>query len=143
MENWNHDFKQIAICYNDCMIQIKTDQPLLSFLEEKGNGSIALSKHIHEQYKTMFQKPLDISQDSLAIEILIHVYMEQLTKTKTTIAKILPKKIASSFIKCMEKLHQHTQIIDCGEKEVDSNRIVFDTLAPYHKIIYGILRDKA
>lgn len=39
----------------------------------------------------------------------------------------------------MEEIKAHTGIIDCGEKSVDSNRVVWDNLEPLHGIIYGVM----
>jgi len=51
---------------------------------------------------------LEIGRDSMAVEILIHVYVDKLLKK-------------------------------VGEREVDSNRIVFDELVPFKGVIFRLL----
>ena len=40
-------------------------------------------------------------------------------------------------------LREKRQRFRCGETEVDSNRWIWDKLAPYKSIIYGALGDRA
>ena len=73
---------------------------------------------------------LNISDKSLTIEIIGHVYIETLQIPLKEIPRI--PKIAPIIVKKRIKLFDHTDIIDC--KEVDSNRCV-DKLAVLYDTI--------
>ncbi len=135
-------FHGISIQYNNRIVRIRTDRQLLDFLDLKGNGSLELADHIHRFYRDKWDKELEISRESLAVEILIHVYcdlvFDRIDRIVDKIGKpgrLLKDKMA--FLK------RATEVIDCGERAVDSNRIVFDQLAPFRQLLFRILGDKA
>lgn len=76
---------------------------------------------------------LNISDKSLTIEIIGHVYIGNFADILKEIPHI--PKIAPIVIKKAYKITDHTDIIDCGEKEVDSNRWVWDKLAVLYDTI--------
>lgn len=76
---------------------------------------------------------LNISDKSLTIEIIGHVYIGNFADILKEIPRI--PKIAPIVIKKAYKITDHTDIIDCGEKEVDSNRWVWDKLAVLYDTI--------
>ena len=43
----------------------------------------------------------------------------------------------------MEQIHTHTEIIDCGESDIDNNRWIWNGLTVFKKIIYTALGDHA
>ena len=135
-------FHGISIQYNNRIVRINTDRNLLDFLDQKGNGSLELADHIHCFYQDKWGKPLEISRESLAVEILIHVYCDLVFDRIDRIVEKIGKpgrlqKDKLAFLK------RATEVIDCGERAVDSNRIVFDQLAPFRQLLFLILGDKA
>ena len=136
-------FENITIKYSPGMVQITCDDELKDYLDEKGNGALELSGYILEEYEKCQGKPLNITQDSLAIEILAHTYIDSFSRAISKAKTILPDVLEPSVEKLMENIRRHTGIIDCGEKQTDNNRWIWDMLTPYKGLIYGILGDRA
>ena len=139
MSEWKNDFQNISICYTEHWARIKTDRHLLDYLSQAGNGSLALGEHIRKTYKQLLGKELKISKESLSVEILVHTYLEVFARDVEKISGILPDKIGQMLKDLMKSIEGHTEIIDCGELEVDTNRHIFDSLVPYSKAIYLFL----
>lgn len=137
--DWNSNFHGISIRYKKQLVQIKTDKYLLDFLGEKGNGSLKLSEYILEQYKSTFGYTLEISKESLSIEILVHAYLDVLSKGIEMMSKVVSPEVLNDLILFMKKIEEHTEIIDSGEKQVDTNRHIFDSLVPFKAGIYLVL----
>ena len=80
-------------------------------------------------------------RDSLAVEILIHAYMDTISEKLEENAEQseIPVTVKRLLEKLCGKVQRHTDVIDCGEKEVDSNRLVFDGLSMFHESIYRLL----
>lgn len=139
MLDWNTDYHGISINYDGQFVHILTDTQLLKFLGRFGNDSLKLAKHLRETHQTLFGRELRISEESLSVEILIHAYLDVLLRGVGELGKLLPQKALKDLVACMEQLEGKTKIIDCGEKEVDSNRHVFDSLVPYRQFLYMVL----
>ena len=73
----------------------------------------------------------------------MHAYCDALLLRVAALAEKLPGQLGTRLKQAVGQLQQHTDIIDMGEKSVDSNRWLFDDLAPFYSVICGILGDKA
>ncbi|WMJ88271.1 hypothetical protein [Anaerocolumna sp. MB42-C2] len=138
MEMWNKDFSNISIQYEDSVVRIKADDMLMNFLELPSHGSYFLSQHILNTYETIFEKPLKISNHSLAIEIIAHVFVDTILENISDFSDSISHDKLKPVIDTLEHLREHTKIIDCGESSVDNNRFIWDSLVPFHTIIYGM-----
>ena len=143
MEEWNKEFHSVSVRFKEHLIQVKTDQVLMDFLAEEGRGAVELAAWIRSQYEMQLRMSLDISEDSLSIEILIHAYMDRFSRHVEKFTEIFGKTLGNPLAALCRKVEYHTEIIDCGEKSVDSNRWVFDALVPFHGILYGMLGKNA
>lgn len=132
-------FHGITISLQEHWANIDTDKKLMDFLSQPGNGSVELAEYILKRYRELFQKPLDISEASLAVEILVHSYIDVLSQNTAAIQKLLPEHIAGPILHFANAVHERTAVINCGERAVDSNRFVFDGLAPFHSLIFSAL----
>ena len=99
-----------------------------NYLEEPGNGAVELSAHILKEHKKRQKSELKISKDSLAIEILAHTYADIFSETVSSAELHLPAALSKAVLKLMKQVHAHTEIIDCGESDVDNNRWIWDGL---------------
>lgn len=134
MNEWNTDFYNVSILCTDKFVRIKNDKSLVDFLNDpKTEGASLISEYAHELYEKEMGKPLKITKDSLAIEILGHVYADKFAKVAEKLGIKQLKVVAA-------KIKEHTDIIDCGERDVDSNRVVWDDLekAGLKRVIYRI-----
>jgi len=108
------------------VIRIKNDSNLKSLT------FYHVAEACKKEYKNIHGKNIDIRTNSFALEIAGHVFPDDLF---SAIKKIpyLPKFI-KDFIN--NNILVHTDVIDCGEASVDSNRIVWDWLTgeAYEKI---------
>lgn len=136
-------FNNIRIDLQKHWARITTDKNLMDYLTQPGNGSVELADYILQRYRDFFHEPLEIAEMSLAVEILIHAYVDQITKSAGEFQKALPEHVSKAVLNFAEKIHERTAIIDCGEKSVDNNRFVFDGLAPFHSLIFTVLKKLA
>ena len=132
-------FHDISIRFSDKWARIICDDYLFNFLNKsKGNSALELADYILVRYQELACCPLDIRKDSLAIEILFHVYMDLLSTiflmSKASIPKELYKKLEEKF----KEIKRHMDVIDCGELSVDDNRHIWDSLEKYRKYIYKL-----
>ena len=115
----------------------------MKYLARPGNDSLILSNYILGTYYDMFHKILQISLHSLAVEILIHAYMDKLCICITN-SETIPFEGLDKLLKQLcQMIGSRTEVIDCGEKELDHNRFVFDGLEKFHGVIYKLLGDRA
>lgn len=140
---WNMDFHEISINYTEKLIQIKEDDKLERYLNQDGNGSLELAEYVKKTYQKVFGKKLQITKESLSVEILIHTYINVFSKNLEEIVKLLPDHQEEKLIACLKKIEDRAGVIDCGEKSIDSNRVIFDSLAPFRGMLYMLLGKKA
>ena len=81
-------------------------------IKNSPNNAIAIALHEKEFYKNVFGESIEISDMSLAVEILGHAYPDALAR-----------KFNVKFVS------RRTEIIDSGTKSVDRNRGVWDKLS--------------
>lgn len=136
-------YKNITIDYDDMAVHVHDDQFLRDFLAQPENGSVELTTAIKAQYHQLFNKELAIDDDSLAIEILGHVYASKLFDLIDKASDILPESIKETAQGVVDKMQTYTDVIDIGEAAVDGNRKVWDALVPAKKIIYKLIGDNA
>ena len=99
---------------------------------EGKKDALVLSEYILREYKKLYGRELKISRDSMAVEILIHVYVDKVLKRIEAKEHAREQEgIHRKLAQICEGLQVHTGIIDCGEKEVDSNRIIFDATGTF------------
>ncbi|SFB44327.1 hypothetical protein [Clostridium frigidicarnis] len=97
------------------IVRINNDDSLKSYLSEAHKGSLNVSKMVKLTYYKTYSENIDITDLSMAVEILGHVYPDK-------IAKYLPLGLG-------DKILVHTSVIDIGERSIDSNRWVWDSIA--------------
>lgn len=136
-------FHGITISFQEHWANITTDKRLMDFLSLPGNGSVELAGYVLKRYRELFRKPLEISEPSLAVEILVHAYLDRFSQNTPSIRKVLPEPVSGPILRIADKMHERTEIINCGERSVDNNRFVFDGLAPFHPLIFAALGNLA
>ena len=84
-------------------------------------------------YYKLFNKNLEVSDASMAVEIWGHVYTDKFANAvKSAVSLKLIDKLA-------EKVVERCEIIDIGERSHDYNRFVWDGLASVKSIIAKFL----
>ena len=139
MENtWRTEFHDISVCYTEQLVQIKTDEKLLAFLKKPRRDATALSEYMKKTYEEIFGKELKISVESMAIELLIHLYADEFVHGIEYFGKFLPLYLQAESETYMQKMERRTEVIDSGEAEIDPDRKFFDRLVPYRDVLYTI-----
>ena len=139
MENtWRTEFHDISVCYTEQLVQIKTDEKLLAFLKKPRRDATALSEYMKKTYEEIFGKELKISVESMAIELLIHLYADEFVHGIEYFGKFLPLYLQAELETYMQKMERRTEVIDSGEAEIDPDRKFFDRLVPYRDVLYTI-----
>lgn len=108
--------ENISIWSDPKIIHISNDFYLKDYIFQ---AQIANTKSVTEVSKELYLKNystnINISNTSMEVEILGHIYPDE-------IANYLPDSL-------QKLIQQHTSIIDSGEKSVDSNRWIWDSIA--------------
>lgn len=110
----------------DRVVRVLTTPRLIEGLQAEGNPALDLAEELRALYAARFGRPLDITAESLASEIDIHVRANVFFRRALKRSGRLPAKPLKGLLK---KMLVHTDVIDCGEKAVDNNRFVFDILS--------------
>lgn len=140
---WDEEFHHISISSTEKMVHIQTDTHLMDFLALPKNGSLQLADYILEHYKTLYKEPLEINRYSLAIEILAHAYIDQFSKVLISLSENIKLPVIKNALTLLHNIQSKTEIIDCGELSIDSNRHIWDSLVPYHTAIFALLGKRA
>ncbi|RBQ03289.1 hypothetical protein [Pedobacter miscanthi] len=115
---------KISVALEPKLIRVYSNAALWKYLDGMANSRFELIVNtIKADYEKEFDKPLDISTNSLIVEILVHVYCDYLGLSFNRIVRV---KWIQNLV---EKLLKRAEVVDCGEKSVDSNRWVWDLLA--------------
>lgn len=121
MKHPNFTFHDIEISIEPRIVRVESADALKTFLKGRGmKAARELSRVLHEEYEQRFEKELDITRNSLAMEIYMHVLVQKiaLALKKITGERGLVKRALRS-----------TAVIDCGEKIEDTNRFAWDFLS--------------
>ncbi|WP_051691878.1 hypothetical protein [Pedobacter borealis] len=116
------------------LIRVYSNAQLWTYLDGKADARFELLINtIKADYEQHFGKALAISNASLIVEILVHVYCDYLGLSFNRMVQI---KWIQALVK---KLLKRAEVVDCGEKGVDSNRWVWDLLASSKSFFIWIL----
>ncbi len=122
--------KNIHVEFTQYAVRITTDNELEELLRnDVKKATLELVSAIKSDYQKHFHSGFKVSNRSMSVEIWGHVYADQLAKWIKKFSRI---KIIN---KISDKIIYHAERIDIGEKGHDSNRIVWDCLAPFLSLI--------
>ena len=66
----------VELFYTDRAVHLTTNEALITYLRQKGNGSLPLSRTILDGYAEERGMQLQITERSMATELLIHAYLD-------------------------------------------------------------------
>lgn len=124
----------LMVAFENQLVRIKGQKALQKFLSTNiDNRSTTLAAQIKTDYLSLMGRELDISIDSLVVEIWGHAYASYFARAlKNLISLQLIDDVANFII-------DRSDVIDCGEAEVDSNRKLWDLLAGFRPMILAFL----
>lgn len=128
------DGHKLLVEFNEKLIRLKKPQTLRKFLSEDIEArSNTLAKQIKTTYFHLFAKELNITNESLVVEIWGHAYASYFARAMKNLIKLnLIENFADFII-------ERSDTIDCGEADVDSNRFFWDVIANFKGIILTFL----
>ena len=132
--------ERVRVKYKDKVVQIYCDEALLAFLKNTENSALQLAEYILNEYECRLDKPLAITKDSLAIEIIAHVYADELAEKLQDFAEEHDGRLMEVLSQISAKVKASTKTIDCGEKSEDNNRFIWDGLVPLKHVIYEAVK---
>lgn len=127
--------RKVSIELNRFAVRVyNDDNEITKLLGQDGKTSnVILVKNIKVAYFELFNQEFKVSDASMSIEILGHVYVEKFARS---VKSFIPVKLVN---KVMDKIISHCQEIDIGERGHDNNRFVWDLLAPFNSIISKLI----
>ena len=126
--------KNIEMEFTQRKIKLTNNDQLRALLAQQTEAATdSLVAAIKQEFKKTNNKEIDISSHSMAVEIWGHVYTE---KFATAIKYLSQLSLINGIA---DKIVEHCEVIDMGESGLDSNRFVWDTLAPFKSMIAKLL----
>ena len=132
----------VELFYTDRAVHLTTNEALMTYLRQKGNGSLPLSRTILDGYAEERGMQLQITERSMATELLIHAYLDGLFDRWGRAGNAHGRQNGRLY-KMAKRLKNATAVIDMGERSVDTNRWVFDLLAPGYRRLCVLLGSRA
>lgn len=127
--------RAITVSFTEGVVRITNDDELQTLLNSSlYSGTTELVKEVKAEYYRIFGDHLRIADRSLAVEIWGHIYGEYFFRD---LYRRIPWK---PFNKLYRFVRYHCSIIDSGEAAKDSDRRLWDILAPGRKLIAGLLK---
>lgn len=132
----------VELSCTDRAVHLTTNEALMQYLRQRGNGSLPLSRAILDDYARERGAALAISQRSMATELLLHAYLDGVFARWLRSGQAHGRQ-NSRFYRTIRRLKCATAVIDMGERSVDTNRWVFDLLSPGYGLLCLLLGSKA
>jgi len=128
---------KIQVEINEKIIRVHGNSALWNYLDENRIERLAfLLKEIKNDYRQHYGTQLNITVDSLMVEVMVHVYCDYLGLKFNRIVRI------GWIQNLMNKLLERAEVVDCGERSVDGNRWLWDFLARYKRPIFKLMPEK-
>ena len=122
--------KQIKVQFAPYAVRITTDKELKDLLRnDVKNATAELVCDIKSEYQKQYNTELKVSNRSMSVEIWGHAYADELSNWIQKHSRI------KLITKVTDRIIYHARLIDIGERGHDSNRIVWDCLAPFLSVI--------
>lgn len=132
--NINIQNSNISVLLHKNRIGIVNNDQLAALVSGIGNNTTEeLVSAIKKEYSRLFNKEFNVSDDSIVVEIWGHIYAD---KFADAVKSISPIKLVDELA---DKISARCEMINIGEKGYDSNRFVWDLLAPLKSAIAAIL----
>ncbi|MFC4210710.1 hypothetical protein ACFOWA_05940 [Pedobacter lithocola] len=117
---------EIKVSLNEGIVRLHSDKNLWDYLnEDVKRRTFLLVDAIKSDYQIVFGKGLNIESKSFVVEIWAHIFSDYL-------GLLIKKHIDILWIKkLVQKGIERAELIDCGEKHLDSNRWLWDSVGRF------------
>jgi len=131
---YNFNNSIIRVEFEPGIVRVYSDAGLWKFMETDYQARLqVLVTIIKKDYQNEYFKTLAISDQSLIVEILAHVYCDYIGLQFNLFVKFKPLNIL------VNKLLKRAAIVDCGERHKDSNRWLWDLLSGQTDLLIKLL----
>ena len=138
--DWNREHQGIGIIYEDRIVRVLNDDALKIAMETGGDQRQGkkdtrghqrrkikkafreLAEDIRTNYERQFGGSLPFSAKSMACELYGHYIIK--VKAEAIERKIGKKKFTGWLLR-------HMDVIDCGDRKTDNNRLLWDVLSVF------------
>lgn len=125
---------RLLVAFTPKLVIIKEPKALKRYLSKDiDTRSSVLANLIKQDYLDLIGTELDITVDSMVIEIWGHVYASHLAKA---IKNLIQLQLTEDFA---DFIINRSDVIDCGESEIDSNRRFWDILSNFKGLVLSFL----
>ncbi len=124
--------------------RIHNNNALKSYLTKWGHGTRPMVQNILSEYKKFFGKKLNISEDSMVVEILVHYHCDGVLKigSAALVTAGIPGAVAAVILQLARvAAYSHLEKFDCGEYPKDSDRHKWDSIQGVSGILETLLVD--
>lgn len=125
--SWFLTEELISCSFDPGILRVRADSALSACLRKGRKAGLSLTEALMERYRVHEGRSLAIRPGSLYTEIRLHEASARLFRWFSVLFERLK---AAPFKRIADALYERAWQIDCGEKQVDGNRFVFDLLAP-------------
>lgn len=127
----------IFVTFQNQLVRIVAPEELARYLSTQIKPrSLQLATLIKTDYRIFFGKDLDISTPSIIVEIWGHLLASNFARS---IKRHLNWEPICRFANFVISRSDH---IDCGERRVDSNRLMWDILSPFRNALARFIPTK-
>lgn len=135
---------KIHILYRHQAVHVRADRALLEHLRRGVTGTrkghmlpaLEIARYIKKKYADHFHEELQISDHSLALELMIHMTAFMGGRSLDRGLSYLRLSEQNPVRRFVRYVADHVEVIDCGEKAIDTNRFVFDIAATIRPLVY-------
>ena len=133
-KQYNFHNCEVTVQFEPKLIRIIGHEQLLIHLQTNlAEHTLRLVQQIKIDYQLLFGISLNITDESLMIEIWGHLYA---SKFADILQELIKLKVIENLT---EVVKQRSDTIDCGEADVDSNRKFWDVLSKFNDLIIKFL----
>lgn len=123
----NKTIQAIGITIGQKSVHVKNDPALKKYMGFHLSHAMVLAKHLKKRYTEEKNADLQIGTTSLAVELLGHFTIQEIC---FVVKKIMgPVPMNKPVMKFCDWLLVHMDVIDCGEKDCDNNRFLWDAMS--------------
>jgi hypothetical protein len=126
--------KNISVRLQKNSINILSDELLTALVTEMPEAATEeLVAAIKSEFRERFKREFEVADASMAVEIWGHVFAGKFANAVKAIAHL-------KFVdELAEKICLHCEVINIGEKDHDSNRFFWDSIAPFKNILASLM----
>ena len=135
---------KIHVLYRHQAVHVRADRALLEHMRRGVTGTrkghmlpaLEIARYIKKKYADHFHEELQISDHSLALELMIHMTAFMGGRSLDRGLSYLHLSEQNPVRRFVRYVADHVEVIDCGEKAIDTNRFVFDIAASIRPLVY-------